>query len=66
VDWKDTDRIANILADFHAQVSPDQFEEMQKKAREAYDTHLRLDSFSKDLAEELRAQIRPPYQEQKS
>ena len=54
VDWRDTDRIGDILADFHASLSPEKFEEMQRKARAAYREYLRMDSFSKHLADTLR------------
>ncbi len=53
VDWRDIDCIGDILADFHAKLSPEQFTEMQKKAREAYVKYLRMDAFSKQLAEML-------------
>ncbi len=57
VDWKDTDRIADLLADFHASVTPERFEDMQRLARKAYEEHLRIDAFSRDLAELLRKRI---------
>lgn len=57
VDWRETDRIGDILANFHAKVSSFQFEDMQKKARAAYREYLRIDSFSKHLASELRTRV---------
>lgn len=54
VDWRDADRIGEVLADFHAKLSPEQFKEMQKKAREAYEKYLRYDAFSAQLARKLR------------
>lgn len=57
VDWRDINRIGDILANFHAQVSPEQFEEMQRKARAAFADYLRMDSFAKQLAEILRARL---------
>ncbi|MEK7100540.1 MAG: exostosin family protein, partial [Patescibacteria group bacterium] len=53
VDWKDTDRIADKLADFHASISEEQFETMQRAARTAYEKHLRIDAFSHELADML-------------
>lgn len=53
-DWRDTDRIGDILADFHAKLSPEQFINMQKKARDAYAQYLRMDAFSAHLAAKLR------------
>lgn len=54
VDWKDTDKIGDILAEFHASVTPQRFEAMQREARKAYREYLRIDSFSKHLATTLR------------
>lgn len=58
VDWRDADRIGDILADFHAKLSPEQFVGMQKKAREAYQKYLRMDAFSVQLARQLRGFIK--------
>lgn len=57
VDHTDLSRIGDILADFHAQVSPETFEDMQRKARNAYEQFLRLDVFSHHLAQELRTRL---------
>jgi len=54
VDWRDVDRIGDILADFHASLSNEQFKQMQQKAREAYEQYLRYDAFSAQLARQLR------------
>lgn len=59
VDWRDVDRIGDVLADFHANTSSQRFEEMQKKARTAYREYLRIDSFSKYLSAMLRAHLTP-------
>lgn len=58
VDWKDADRIGDILADFHSKLSPEQFKEMQKKAREVYVNYLRYDAFSVQLSCQLRSFIK--------
>ncbi|MBP6946045.1 MAG: exostosin family protein [Candidatus Pacebacteria bacterium] len=54
VDWRDTDRIGDILVDFHSSLTPQRFEEMQREARKAYREYLRFDSFSKHLSAMLR------------
>jgi hypothetical protein len=54
VDWRDTDRIGEILVDFHEKLTPERFEEMQREARRAYREYLRYDSFSKQLSSKLR------------
>ncbi len=57
VDWRDTDRIGEKLLEFHASITPERFKEMQEKARDAYEKHLRMDSFSRHLADMLRARL---------
>lgn len=57
VDHTDVSRIGDILVDFHARVSPEQFEDMQRKARAAYEQFLRIDVFSHHLAERLRSRL---------
>lgn len=57
VDWRKVDCIDDVLADFHASVTPERFEEMQREARNAYEQHLRIDMFSHDLAEQLREKL---------
>lgn len=57
VDWKDIDRIGDVLADFHSKLSPEKFKEMQRKARATYIEHLRVDAFSKELAFILRKRL---------
>ncbi|MSU74698.1 hypothetical protein EXS57_02885 [Candidatus Kaiserbacteria bacterium] len=54
IDWQDVDRIGDILANFHARISSEGFKDMQRKARDAYVSYLRLDKFSVQLAEVLR------------
>jgi hypothetical protein len=49
IDYKDLKRAPDILADFHAGLSPEEFICMQQRAREAYERHLRIDSFSRHL-----------------
>lgn len=58
VDWRDIDRAGDILADFHAKLSPEQFETMQYKARAAFASYLRPDAFSAQLARQLRGFIK--------
>lgn len=57
VDWKDVDSIADVLARFHAHVSTEKFEDMQRRARDAYERYLRIDSFSHVFADTLRAHL---------
>jgi hypothetical protein len=57
VDWRDTDRIGERLLEFHRGVSPERFKEMQVQARQAYRQYLRMDSFSSQLAAQLRSRL---------
>lgn len=54
VDWRDADQIAQKLLEFHRSCTPEKFMDMQIKARDAYRSYLRMDSFSHQLAHELR------------
>jgi hypothetical protein len=53
VDFRNIDNIDKILADFHKNLTNEQFEEMQKKARSAFENYLRTDRFTKYLMEKL-------------
>ena len=55
---EEVSRGPEILAEFHASLSPEKFEDMQKKARDAYETYLRFDSFTPHLVRQLRAPVR--------
>ena len=54
VDFKDIRNLPRIIADFHASLTPEQFKEMQQKAREAYVTHFRVDAHMPHIVEEFR------------
>ena len=57
VDWRDVNRIGQILSDFHEKLPPERFKKMQEEARRAYREYLRIDSFSKQLARILRERL---------
>ena len=57
MDYKDLLRIGEIVADFHARLKPDDFLAMQKKARDAFEQYLRIDSFTKYLMDRLKTFI---------
>lgn len=44
VDFRDIKYLPDIIADFHASVTPERFEDMQRAAREAYVKHFRVDA----------------------
>jgi len=54
VDHKDIKRIDVILSDFYKNLSDDDFVEMQKQAREAFEKYLRIDSFFKLIPDILK------------
>lgn len=57
VDFKDIKRLPQIVAEFNASLSDEQFVDMQKKAREAFVQYFRADSMTEPLMEEIRAKI---------
>ncbi|MEK7109348.1 MAG: exostosin family protein [Patescibacteria group bacterium] len=44
VDFRDIKRLPDIIADFHASISPEEFETMQREARAAYINCFRIDA----------------------
>jgi hypothetical protein len=57
VDHADLAHAGKILSDVHTKLSPEQFEVMQKKAREVYENYLRIDSFTPFLMDEIRKRL---------
>lgn len=56
VDYHDINRLADIVADFHAEVTPERFEKMQRRAREVFVQYFRMNSLMKHIIRTLRAQ----------
>jgi len=54
VDFRNLSKIDKILADFHKNISDEQFVMMQKKARDAFENYLRIDKFTKYLIGKLK------------
>lgn len=54
VDFRDIKHLPDIVADFHTNVSPEQFESMQRKAREAFVKYFRLDAQMHHIVQFLR------------
>ena len=57
VDYKDINRMADVLADFHANVSAEKFEDMQLKARETFEKYFRIDAQMRQIIRLLKQQI---------
>lgn len=57
VDYRDIKRLPDIVAEFHKNISPERFEQMQRNAREAFVNYFRIDALMRPLVEELRVKI---------
>ena len=57
VDFRDINRLPERIAEFHANVSPERFEEMQRNARDAYVKYFRIDALAQMIVEELRTRL---------
>ncbi|MFZ3043624.1 MAG: exostosin family protein [Minisyncoccia bacterium] len=57
VDFRDIKRLPERIAEFHKNISPERFEQMQRNARDAYVNYFRIDALMRPLAEELRERL---------
>ncbi len=53
VDFRDIKKLPERIAQFHADVSPEKFEAMQRKAREAFVTYFRIDAQMRHIVKQL-------------
>ncbi len=56
VDFRDVERLPEIIAEFHAKISPERYKQMQRNARDAYVKYFRIEALMPLIVEELRAQ----------
>ena len=54
---EENDKLDKIVAEFHSKVSPEEFKNMQKKARGAYEKYLRIDKYTPFLMERLKQNL---------
>ncbi len=54
IDFRDINRLPERIAEFHKNISPERFEEMQRNARNVYVTYFRIDALTQSIVEELR------------
>lgn len=54
VDYRDVHKIDKVINEFHKSISPEEFENMQRKARKAFEEYLRIDSYTKYLMQILK------------
>ena len=57
VDFRDLQRLPDIIADFHAALSPEQFEAMQQRARNAFVQYFRIDALMQHIVREIRMRL---------
>lgn len=56
VDYRDIKRLPDIIADFHARVTSEQFENMQRKAREIFVGYFRVDALMQQVIRTMKVQ----------
>lgn len=54
IDFRDIKKIPEIIENFHNNISPEHFKEMQKNARNAYISYFRIDAFMKYIVRDLK------------
>ena len=57
VDFRDIKKLPERIEEFHKNISPERFEEMQRNAREAYVNYFRIDALTRLIVEELQIKI---------
>lgn len=57
VDFRDIKKLPEKIAEFHKNISPEHFEQMQRNARDAYVHYFRIDALTRMIVEELRAKL---------
>ena len=57
VDFRDIKKLPEKIAEFHKNVSPERFEQMQRNARDAYINYFRVDALIHPILEELQAKM---------
>lgn len=57
VDFRDIKRLPERIVEFHAALSQERFEQMQRNARDAYKRRFSIDAVSHSFMEELRAKL---------
>jgi hypothetical protein len=53
VDFRDVDKLPAIVADFHKNISPERFLQMQQNARRAFVEHFRIDAQMKHILRQI-------------
>ncbi|MFA6315448.1 MAG: exostosin family protein [Candidatus Paceibacterota bacterium] len=58
VNFRDINNLSKIISDFHKNISPERFEQMQKNARDVFVNYFRIDAFMKYVIEDLLKRIK--------
>lgn len=61
VDFRELDRLPKRIVEFHKNISPENFEQMQKNAREVFVRYFRIDAIMRSLVEYLRIKTSSKY-----
>ena len=61
IDFRDIGKLSQRIAEFHENISPFHFEEMQKNARQAFIHYFRIDAIMRHVVEEIRLKISRKY-----
>ena len=57
VDFRDIKHLPERIAEFHKNISPERYEQMQRNARDAYVNYFRIDALTQHIVEELKRLI---------
>ncbi len=57
IDFRDLKYLPERIAEFHKNISPDSFEQMQKNARDVFVNYFRIDAIMKSVVETLRTKM---------
>jgi Exostosin family len=57
VDFRDIQRLPEIISEFHQNISEEDFMNMQKEARSAYENHFRIDALTRHITSSIRKRL---------
>ncbi|MCC6290737.1 exostosin family protein [Candidatus Nomurabacteria bacterium] len=57
IDFRELNNLPSRIAEFHDNISPEHFEQMQKNAREVFVRYFRIDAIMRSLVEDLHTRI---------
>lgn len=57
IDFRDIKHLPERIAEFHKNISPERYEQMQRNARDAYVNYFRIDALTRHIVGELRTKL---------